>query len=174
MFLWKWKKIQEMLSSCIKDFCPKSKIQYVLARLHDWPIGFISCVQNYKSGSVNLRWVNMSPGFQGEGLGRRMLEEVMKRYPHSTGLELYTRKLNKGAMHFYPSCGLPAEETIYGSLLELSMPKRVGVWLSEKGIFPPDDDLITAHYDTYIGFQGKLTKRKLSDSEDKKDSVLRM
>lgn len=148
-----------------------SPIQYVVARLNDRPIGFISCAQNYKSGQVNLRWVNISPYFQGEGLGRCMLEEVAKRYPHAIGLELYTRKLNKGALHFYPSCGLRPEENIFGSLHELSISKRMGVWLFEKGLFPPDDDLISSHHNTYIGFQGKLTHRELPELENEEPSL---
>lgn len=133
-------------------------IQYIIARLHDRPIGFISCNQNYKSGHVYLRWVNLANGFQGKGLGRRMLEEITKHFSETIGIELYTRCSNKGAMRFYSSCGLQPVNNISGSL-------RAKDWLMRPGLYPPDDDLISAHHETYIGFHGRLTTRPVTIME---------
>jgi GNAT superfamily N-acetyltransferase len=97
----------------------------------------------------------MANGFQGMGLGRRLLEEITKHFPAALGVELYTRISNRGAMHFYASCGLQTVNNISGSL-------RAKDWLLRPGLYPPDDDLISAHHETYQGFHGRLTTRPVT------------
>ncbi len=137
-------------------------IQYIVARYHEHPIGFISCSQNYKSGNVYLRYVTVSPGFHRLHIGQKMLKAIEKHY-NTSGLELYTREHNKIAKQFYSQYGfvsikkfwsdepIKKDNKISGEELKLYVEK----WLSGGCLFPPLDDA-TSRPDLNVGF---ITRR---------------
>ena len=86
----------------------EKKIEYLIARFHERPIGFFVSEVNFKSSHIYLRYVTLSPAFHRQGLGEKMLDEVVKHYPDATGLELYTRTANIGAQAFYKHYGFKA------------------------------------------------------------------
>lgn len=124
------------------------KLDYLIARFHDRPFAFFVCEYNYKSAHVYLRFVTMSPSFHRLGLGEKILEEIVKRYPDATGMELYTRKANHGAQVFYKHCGLIEYQQFDFDkpVIELGPRKKLSL---------PNDDA-TSHPEAFVAFS-KLT-----------------
>lgn len=143
-------------------------IQYIIARYHEQPIGFISCNLNYKTSNVYLRWVNISPKFHRLHLGTKMLKAIEKHY-NTSGLEVYTREHNEGAKKFYAQYGFIAakqfwfEEPIKSDenekLRGTDIKPYVEKWLEGGYIFPPLEDS-TSRPDLNVGFIRKNDSRR--------------
>lgn len=143
-------------------------IHYLIARYQDQPVAFFSCQLNYQSGRIYLRWVTMSPTFQRLGLGKRMLEELNRRFPENIGMELYTRVANS-ARDFYRKMGFIETNQYDFSEPSLSDPlskqpgyfaKFVRKWLSaeaDRTCFGPTDEAITETND-FIGYAKRRSR----------------
>lgn len=107
------------------------KTDYLIIRFHERPIGFFVCEFNYKSARVYLRFVTIEPGFHRLGLGKKTLRKIISRYPNALGMELYTRKANKGAILFYKNYGFKAFEEFDFEKPTLDSPLKL--------YFPNDD-----------------------------------
>ena len=60
-------------------------------------------------GSFDLYWIVVSPDFQGQGIGRRLLNETEQRILQQHGRHIYAdtsgRDLYASTRHFYERCG---------------------------------------------------------------------
>lgn len=119
------------------------KIDYLIARFHDQPVGFFVCELNPKTARIYLRFVTVSPAFQGLGLGKEILNKIYKRYPEAIGMELYTRKANYSAIEFYTHCKFKSFENFYFEKMSFENLQQIN--------FPEDD--ITNHPKAFVAFR---------------------
>lgn len=126
------------------------KIDYIIARYHEQPVVFFVCELNYKTGFIYLRFVTIEPAFHRLGLGRKMLQQITKRYPDAKGLELYTRRANYSAQSFYKSIG-------FQEYKEFSFEEpMISLKPDNKLYFPTDDS--TSQPEAFIGFRKKYSR----------------
>ena len=150
----------EKVQILTQDQSNQYKIQYIIARTaFGYPIAFVACQLNYKTGHVYLRWVTVNPKVHGFGLGRMLLNNIRKRYD-TLSLELYTRRANTQARGFYEHCGfseiqLGLEEPVDSVLQHIGETKPTTAlllyFLCNKQLFPPDGEQ-TSHSEIYIGY----------------------
>lgn len=132
----------------------KFGINYLTVKHHDQPIAFIITQLNFKTGRVYVRWNTVSPGFQHQGLGKVMLNEVARYYGNSK-LELYTRTLNRSSRRFYLSNSMKeTNQFCFDEPIPSTTPMSgkyiasyARLWLTSKAfhnsIYPPIDEKVT-------------------------------
>lgn len=137
-----------------------NRIEYIIARYHNRPIGLIDCQLNYKTSKVDLRWVIVDPAFHGLGLGKMMLDKIAKRFIGTSGLELYTRRENLSAQGFYEHCGFTRNDTL--NFVEPSKNLKISdfvlMCVRGKDLYLPASDA-TSHPDEHVGFSRKHSMR---------------
>ncbi len=145
------------------QFMPdKFGIKYLTVKFHDQPVAFIVTQLNFKTGRVYVRWNTVSPGFQQQGLGKIMLNEVA-RYYDNPKLELYTRTLNHASRRFYLSNDMKETDQFYfdeptPSITGMSgnqIAKYARHWLNgevfHNTIYPPMDEKVT-ELKAFVGY----------------------
>ena len=68
------------------------------------------------------------PGFQGKGLGQRLLAEIERRFPEAERYELFTGQASEVNLHIYEKCGYRPfrEEVIHERLTLIYLEKIPG------------------------------------------------
>ncbi|MGI8552411.1 MAG: GNAT family N-acetyltransferase [Dehalococcoidia bacterium] len=83
-----------------------------LAELDEQPVGSVGLVR-FSASEAQLRWFLISPAARGQGLGRRLLREVLDR-ARATGYQsvfLWTYRGLDAAAHLYQEAGFRLSET---------------------------------------------------------------
>lgn len=82
---------------------------YLTALWKEEPVGYIGMWQVLDEGEITN--VSVKKGFQGKGIGRRLLEKLLREGEDRgvTSFFLEVRQSNVNAIHLYGSCGFKAQ-----------------------------------------------------------------
>ncbi|MES2615224.1 MAG: GNAT family N-acetyltransferase [Bdellovibrionota bacterium] len=128
-----------------------SQKDYLVVRYHDRPVAFFVSQVNYKSGFVYLNWVTVSPGFQQEGLGKLVMEQLHKRYPEAAGIEVYSFGKNVGAVEFYKHCGFKIFDDFH-------FEKPILTLETTSALYFPSTDMTSLPHSLFVAFQKHFPK----------------
>jgi ribosomal protein S18 acetylase RimI-like enzyme len=97
--------------------------------------GGLAAMMVLHDGEIDQLYVD--PGYQGRGLGGRLVELAKRRSP--SGLALWTFQVNRSAQRFYERHGFVAVERTDGSGNEEQEPDVRYVWTPDPGPVSPVD-----------------------------------
>lgn len=100
----------------VKDLAnPQTGVSMLCAKKDDKTIGFISC--NEESANViYIRQMAVSPEFWGQGIGKKLVAGIQKKFPVAKKLVLMTRIVNRGAIAFYTALGFKKTDYLHAGL----------------------------------------------------------
>lgn len=104
---------EKLVSFYDRIFYQKEPQGWLTAHVDGQPAGFLSISHIQEKSYIYISLIAISPKFQGQGVARAMVEELLRKYSEVEKILLITRKNNEGANKFFLALGFTPSEYMH-------------------------------------------------------------